>query len=130
MNPDVLQFALQIITALGGVAGLGALLRIGIDKRTARAAAAKEEASAGKVVIDNAVGLLQPFKEQVEFLRQELIAARSESRALRDDVRRLHEYTGRLIEALEAVGADVPPPPPPPQEPPPPQPVPPAPSAD
>ena len=99
----------QWLAALGGVAGIGALFRIGIERRTGKALAARKEADATRVVTDTAVGLLDPLKEQVEFLRQDLTRSRAEAVALRDDVRDLHEYINLLIDVIEAAGLPIPP---------------------
>jgi hypothetical protein len=97
----------QWMAAVGGVAGIGSLMKIGIDRRASRT-------RSDKVAVDTAVGLLAPFKESIEYLKRELADERETAsrrdRAMRGEVGWLREYIGDLVDALRAAGVDVPPP--------------------
>lgn len=108
----------QWLTAVGGLAGLGALLRIGIDRRKARADVRGEEAGTSKIVTDTALGLLEPLRGQISYLtaelgasRQEAAASRHESERLRSEVAQLREYIAGLVRDLSRAGLVVPTPP-------------------
>ncbi len=112
----ILDLATQGLAAVGGVAGLGALFRIGIDRRTAKANASHAEADADRAgaaatraVTDTAVGLLDPLRESVKFLTDELSQSRAEASALRADVAALHTYVNLLMDVIEAAGLPAPP---------------------
>jgi hypothetical protein len=124
----VLDQAAQWLAAIGGTAGIGSLLKLGIDRRTAKS-------KADQVVTDTAVGLLKPLKEQIQYLQDQQHAEREvtelRARTHQAEIGWLREYVGQLVEGLRSVGADVPPPPPmpvrfeiapPPMRPPPPGP--------
>lgn len=113
---DVLPQLVALLGAVGGVAGLGAVFRIGIDRRKGRAEAARSEVDAGKVVADTAVGLVEPLRAQIEYLGEELRESREESKqsraeteALRREVHELRGYIAQLVDALAAAGAEIPP---------------------
>ncbi|MEK6443656.1 hypothetical protein [Pseudonocardia sp. T1-2H] len=103
----VVDQAASWLAAVGGVAGLGSMMKIGVDRRATKT-------KTDKVAVDTAVGLLAPFKESIEFLKQELAdereAASRRDRAMRGEVGWLREYIGDLVDALRAAGVDVPPP--------------------
>ena len=111
---DALTAVLQIVTALGGVAGIGAVMKVGSDRRTSKAKALRDDAVATKAVVDTALGMLTPLRKQVDDLAADLAKSRQEAVALRDDVRGLHEWINDLITALENAGLPVPPRPTPP----------------
>lgn len=118
MNWDVLTQMLTALGALGGVAGLGAVAKIGVERRQGRAAAQRVEVDAGKVVTDTAVGLLEPLRTQIGFLAEELARSRAEaerdraeSALLRREVHDLREYIGELVASLRGLQAPVPTPP-------------------
>lgn len=116
---ELLPIVIGVLAAAGGGAGIGSLFRIGIERRKSRAEAAGGEASNSQVISDTAVGLLEPLRTQIEYLGEELVASRHESRAartesqeLRAEVHELREYIAVIVAALAQAGAVVPAPPP------------------
>lgn len=106
---DVVTAIVQVVTAVGGLAGIGAALRWGADRRASKAKTSIDTIGATKALTDIAVSLLTPLRSQVDELVRDLALSRAEVVTLRDDVRGLHEWISLLISALEAAGQPVPP---------------------
>lgn len=106
---DIVDVGVQILTAIGGVGGIGAVMKMGIDRRKSRSAAARDEASASKVVTDTAVGLLKPFKEQVEYLALQLTKSQEQTSEALAEMRILRDYVQELIATIRAAGLPIPP---------------------
>jgi hypothetical protein len=121
MTNPVLETVGQLASALGGVAGIGALFTIGIRRRQERATASRTEADATTALTNTALGMLMPLKAQSAYLAGELEQSRTEAERLRDDVhriadelhtsrdtvallrddvRKLHEYVGDLLKII------------------------------
>jgi chromosome segregation ATPase len=87
---DVVEHLPEILAAAGGLAGFGALFRIGPMRRKISAEAEKSGADAAKVLSDTAIDFmkesLDPTRAQIAFLKTELQAANDELRKLREQV--------------------------------------------
>lgn len=91
----------QLAALLGGLAGLAALVTGFATRRKIAAEATKTNVDAVAVLNETAVGLLDPFKEQVSFLRAELASTRSELASARSELQTLRHQVAELNEALE-----------------------------
>lgn len=78
-----------LIAAVGGVAGLAALAKIGPERRKITAEAFRAGVDSTQVLSSTAVSLLDPYLEQIKFLRSELASARDEITSLRAEIRTL-----------------------------------------
>lgn len=110
MTPEIL---LQIVTALGGIAGLGAVFDRIRDRRALKLRAQAEadkastdveraEIDAAAAVTNVALGLLDPLRTQIASLHRDLEESRREVRAL-------GAYIEVLIGALRIAQIPVPP---------------------
>lgn len=68
----------QILAALGTLGGGIAIFTAGADKRKLRAEAGKFSADAASEISSSAIALLEPTREQVKFLHDELTSMKSE----------------------------------------------------
>lgn len=75
-----------VIAALGGLAAVAALFKVGSERRKITADALRAGADATQVLTSTAMSLLQPSQDQIAFLRSELAAARVEIIALRSEI--------------------------------------------
>jgi hypothetical protein len=121
---------LQIVAAVGGTAGLAALIKGVVEWRASKSANAKTDAEADKVEIDGAqaitavaLQLLEPLRTQVAALtvdlkaaRAEVVASRAEVAALtsslnesRAEVDLLTRYIEELVAVLRAAQLPIPP---------------------
>lgn len=87
---DVVSHLPEVLAGAGGLAGFGALFRIGPVRRKITAEAEKSGADAAKVLSDTAIDFmkesLDPTRAQIQFLRTELEAANAELQKLRKQV--------------------------------------------
>lgn len=74
---------------LGGTAGIRALVTIGPERRKITADAFRAGVDSTQVLSNTAVALLEPYAEQIKFLRAELASAREEIVSLRAEIRTL-----------------------------------------
>lgn len=102
----------QIVAAVGGVAGVSSLFRLGIDRRKGRADAQVVEGAAARAVTDSAVVLVKPLHDQIDYLSARLLTvqteASAEARTLRSEVRWLRSRVAQLIDSLRAAKAPIP----------------------
>ncbi len=116
---EILGVLLPWAVAILGVGGIASLFKVGVDRRRGKAAAERNEADATRVITQTAIGLLEPLKEQVGSLTDELrttrkeataeaVRARAEQEALRNEVHELRGYIDILIEAIKAAGLPIP----------------------
>lgn len=75
-----------VIAALGGLAAVAALLKVGPERRKIAADARRAGADATQVLASTAMSLLKPSQDQIDFLRSELAAAQDEITALRSEL--------------------------------------------
>lgn len=122
---DLLAGLPQWLVAIGGVGALGAVLKLGADRRTANAQADRAEVDVGSAVADSAMALLAPLREQVKYLttqlgdamreaeaqrrvaeefRREAAAARMETEQLRFEVGRLRVYLTEVLQLMQQAG--------------------------
>lgn len=78
-----------VIAAAGGLAGIAALAKIGPERRKITAEAFRVGVDSTQVLNNTAVSLLDPYLEQITFLRHELASAREEIMSLRAEIRTL-----------------------------------------
>jgi chromosome segregation ATPase len=102
VTKDVLLAVAALAAALGGVAGLAALLTLKSTKRKLLAEADKSEADAAKVLSDTAVALLEPARLQVKSLREDLATAEAKVTALSTQLDLARAEANQLREDLEA----------------------------
>ena len=76
----------QIFASIATLIGAGGMLTANASRRKLVAEAGKSGADAASVLSAAALSLLDPAREQVEFLRTELMAARSEILQLRNEI--------------------------------------------
>ena len=79
MAPETLQIVVQILLALGGLAGLGALV-------TSRASSKKIKAEAASTLAEAAIGMVPHLREEIEAMTDDLRKARSRIRQLESDL--------------------------------------------
>lgn len=60
-----LELALRIFTAIGGLAAIGMLLRIRLEKRKLKAETAKVDLDAQAVLAGTALSLVGPLREEI-----------------------------------------------------------------
>lgn len=85
----VAQAVGALLAAIGGVAGITALLKIGPERKKITAEAFRAGVDSTQVLSNTAVALLEPYAEQIKFLRSELAGAREEITSLRAEIRTL-----------------------------------------
>jgi hypothetical protein len=91
----------QVSGAGGGLAGIAALAKFHVDRRTAAAQSHQLEADAAEKVSSSAMMLLSPLAE-------ELAKARAEAIALRKDVDDLRAQVALLMHVIESNGLPLP----------------------
>lgn len=89
MITTIVQFSGYALAAAGGLAGLAALLKIGPERKRITADAFRAGVDSTQVLSSTAVSLLDPYLEQIKFLRSELASARDEIVSLRSEIRTL-----------------------------------------
>ena len=92
----------QVAAVLGGLAGVAALVNGFATRRKIRAEATKTDADAVRVLNETAIELMDPFKEQVAFLRAELASARSELASTRSELQTMRTQVAELTHELDA----------------------------
>jgi hypothetical protein len=85
----IVQFSGYALAAAGGLAGLAALFKIGPERKKITADAFRAGVDSTQVLSNTAVSLLDPYLEQIKFLRTELASAREEITSLRTEIRTL-----------------------------------------
>lgn len=78
-----------VFAVVGGTAGIRALTTIGPERRKITADAFRAGVDSTQVLSNTAVSLLDPYVEQIKFLRSELASAREEILALRGEIKTL-----------------------------------------
>lgn len=80
----------QVIGALlalvGGAAGIVAFAKIGPERRKITAEAYRAGVDSAQVLANTSVSLLDPYLDQIKFLRSELADARSEIASMRLEI--------------------------------------------
>lgn len=89
-----------IVGAAGGSAALVALFKIGPERRKISADVTQAGVNATKVLTETALAVLQPSVDQIEFLRTELAAARSEITELRNELAAMRRGNERADQQL------------------------------
>ena len=82
------SYAAQILTVLGGVGGIGALLRIRSEMRKLRSEAKRLDADSEGQLTHAAVALLAPAQQQVDWLTTLL---KSANQQIADLTKRVHD---------------------------------------
>lgn len=85
----IVQTLGAVLAAIGGIAGITALLKIGPERKKITAEAFRAGVDSTQVLSNTAVSLLDPYLEQITFLRSELASARDEIVSLRAEIRTL-----------------------------------------
>ena len=106
---ELVTLIVQILVAVGGLAGIGALLMVSAQKRKLVADTGKTDAEAENVLADaqakrtaREVSLIEPYERVQTRMQQELEEAYEELDWMRD-------YLHMLTNALRQAGIDVPP---------------------
>lgn len=86
MITTVLQVAAGLIALLGGAAGITAFAKIGPERRKITAEAYRAGVDSAQVLANTSVALLDPYLEQIKFLRDELGGARAELASARSEI--------------------------------------------
>lgn len=96
MIPEILQIGAILVAGLGGIAGLAAWAKVGPERKKILAEAFRAGVDSTEVLNRAAIALLDPYLEQIKFLRQENVElrtemadARSEIASLRTEIRSL-----------------------------------------
>lgn len=85
-----------IVAGAGALTSIGALLKVGVERRKLAADVERAGVDSAKVLSETAVSLLQPSLDQITFLRNELVAARAESQAARNESEELRKEISEL----------------------------------
>jgi hypothetical protein len=97
---QVFQFAALALAAAGGAAGLTSLLKVGPERRKVNAEAFRAGVDSAQVLSTAAVGLLDPYLDQIKFLSTQLTAAREEIVELRAELAAARSEIGTLRPGL------------------------------
>lgn len=89
MITAIAQAVGALLAAIGGIAGITALLKIGPERKKITAEAFRAGVDSTQVLSNTAVSLLDPYTEQIKFLRSELASAREEIVSLRAEIKML-----------------------------------------
>ena len=81
-----LQYVGILLAAVGGAAGITALAKVGPERKKITAEAFRAGVDSAQVLSNTAVSLLDPYLEQIRYLRGELADARSEIESLRMEI--------------------------------------------
>lgn len=105
MITAVAQTIGAFLAAVGGVAGVTALFKIGPERRKITADAFRAGVDSTDVLSKTAVSLLDPAMEQIKYLRAELLAAREEIVSLRTKLTTAENDIGALRHELKTLRA-------------------------
>lgn len=90
----------QVLIAIAGLSALAGFLKVSADKRKLIADAEKTDAEATAVVVQTALGLLEPYAQQVTMMQARLTGANEQIDQLTS---RLTEARGRVYQLEQQV---------------------------
>lgn len=83
---QVAQIAALLLAAVGGAAGITSWAKVGPERKKILAESARAGVDSTEVLSRAAVALLDPYREQIQFLRTENIDLHSQVAALRQEI--------------------------------------------
>lgn len=96
ITSTVIQIVGAAVAAVGGVAGLTAFTKIGPERRKITAQAYRAGVDSAQVLASTSVSLLDPYLDQIKFLRAELAAAHDEIISLRTELAKMRQQVSHL----------------------------------
>jgi hypothetical protein len=96
----LLQALAGLVALVGGAAGLTAFAKVGPERRKITAEAYRAGVDSAQVLATTSVSLLDPYLDQIKFLRSELAGARMEITSLRTQLTTVEAQVARLTTGL------------------------------
>jgi hypothetical protein len=91
MISQIEQIGALLLAALGGAAGIHNWAKIGPERKKILAESVRAGVDSTEVLNRAAIALLDPYREQIEFLRAENVDLRSEITSARSEIASLRE---------------------------------------
>jgi hypothetical protein len=82
----IIQVVGAALAVVGGAAGIAAFAKIGPERRKITAEAYRAGVDSAQVLANTSVSLLNPYLDQIKFLRSELADARAEIASMRVEI--------------------------------------------
>ncbi len=97
---DWVAIVTSIIAALGGITGITGVVLVLSQRRKIRADAAE-------VITDSALGLVGPYREELDRVRAETAEARAEAQEARQEARRAREAMSRARDEAQQLAETI-----------------------